>query len=931
VHVQPLVLDLLLLLLQHRGQVVSEDVLRRRLWSEVQVTDASLRRLVKEARRAIGDDGEAQRFIETIRGRGLRFATPVAVEAGWDTSFVGRADALEALERKLEEVAGGMGGLTLLHGPAGIGKTRLLAEIEARAGLRGFRVLHGSGRAEAEGDAFHPWLDVARQLGIDALLPGAAAADAATHSSDALSAHARRYESFRTIARTLAQSARARPIAIGLDDLQLADADGLEALRFLSPALAGAPVWILGAYRTGTGPRTEYALGLLAALAAETSTQDLPLRGLEAGELRSLVRNQLRAELGESLAALLAGRAGGNPLFALEIARSLQRDGHPLEAEPHPEIEAKLAQGIAPLLARRLSAIPEHALRLLRAGSALGNPFDTAIVEAAEGIAPADAERWLDECATAGLVERSGRGAWRFGHPLIAEAVYARLEAEGPTAAPAQHVRIAEACRRVGVGDPFVLARQYLKAGSAGDPPTALAHIRAAAREALERAALADAQLWYREAVALADASGAALPVLHDLLMEQGTATMPLVDVEAARVSFDRAAQLALATDDRRRLASAALAYAHRPFPLAASPRIVHWLRAARESPCDDAGLRARVASRLGSELFYMGAQAAAESRACIAEGLALAREAGDPATLGPVLLDVSATEFSARNPRAWLAIAEEIERTGRASGDREIEFRGLHSRATGWLELGERDRVEGIHQACRSLVRTHLTMYAAAVTRGIEVMLALLDGRWSDARSELRKAERDLLGMSSGGLALLVGVQRTLLALEEGRAASTLPGLDALVTRSPLPGLMAFAGVIHASTGNTERARSSLASVVAGLPGLPFDRSRLPALVFAAEIAHRVGDPEAAKVLTAELTPFAGVSAVIGNASAYLGSVEQALGWTAAARGEARAAVEHFQRALRVHEALRSPPWCARSERAIAEMRRLRLVRDSG
>jgi Flp pilus assembly protein TadD len=100
---------------------------------------------------------------------------------------------------------------------------------------------------------------------------------------------------------------------------------------------------------------------------------------------------------------------------------------------------------------------------------------------------------------------------------------------------------------------------------------------------------------------------------------------------------------------------------------------------------------------------------------------------------------------------------------------------------------------------------------------------------------------------------------------------------------------------------------------------------------VFAAEIAHRVGDPEAAKVLTAELTPFAGVSAVIGNASAYLGSVEQALGWTAAARGEARAAVEHFQRALRVHEALRSPPWCARSERAIAEMRRLRLVRDSG
>lgn len=921
VRVQPLVLDLLLLLLHHRGRVVSEAFLRRKLWRDVQVSDASLRRLLKEARRAIGDDGEKQQQIQTVRGRGIRFAAEVATDDGFDTSFVGRGDVVEALERKLEEVAGGLGGVTLLHGPAGIGKTRTLVEFEARADLRGFRVLHGAGRAEAEGDAFHPWLDVAHDLGVDAFFRGET--DDATRSRDASNADARRYSRFRAVSHALARAARERPILIALDDLQLADRDGLEALRFLAPALVRAPVWIIGAYRTGGGARTEEALRALAALGAESSTQDVALRGLAATELRSLVGNQLRAEVGAPLAALLEGRADGNPLFSLEIARSLQRDGHSLAAGLAPDVAAKFAQGIEPLLARRLSALPADAQQSLRAAAALGNPFDAAVVEAAEGVAPGAFGSALDACESAGLLEAVSPGRWRFAHPLFAEAIYGELVASGNQAAAAQHLRIAEACQRLGIDDPFLLARQFLRARPVVSATTALAHVHAAARAAWRRSALADADFWYAKAVALADEGDLAPSERCDLLLEQGDALLGSAGPEFARESLDRAAQIALGAGDRRRLAMAALAYAHRPFPLGAIPRVLDWLRAAQAAPCDDASLRARVSSRLGAELIYLGPAFAAESRDCIAEGVAAARALGEPYTLGCVLLDLSASEFSARETRSRIAIEEEIERLGRASGDLEIEFRGLHGRATGHLELGERDHVEAVHQACRGFIREHLSRYARSVTRGIGVMLALLDGRWSAARAAIEESERDAHALRSTGIAMVVGVQRMVLAMEEGGASAALPWVDR--TRAAFPRLQAataFASVVHARSGGIDAAREALSLVVNGLPALPHDRARLMTLVFAAETAYRVGMRDAAAALEPELAPFAASSAVLGNAAVYFGSVSQGLGWLAAARGDARGAVEHFQRALQTHEALRSAPWSARSAESIEEVR---------
>lgn len=100
VPLQPKVFELLELLLLHRDRVVPKAVLKRELWPDAIVTDASLTRLVKEARRALGDDGRRQRAIRTAPRFGYRFCARVRVANGSGPSEAQRA--IELARRSLE-------------------------------------------------------------------------------------------------------------------------------------------------------------------------------------------------------------------------------------------------------------------------------------------------------------------------------------------------------------------------------------------------------------------------------------------------------------------------------------------------------------------------------------------------------------------------------------------------------------------------------------------------------------------------------------------------------------------------------------------------------------------------------------------------------------------------------------------------------------
>src|SRR5262249_53856402 len=152
--------------------------------------------------------------------------------------------------------------------------------------------------------------------------------------------------------------------------------------------------------------------------------------------------------------------------------------------------------------------------------------------------------------------------------------------------------------------------------------------------------------------------------------------------------------------------------------------------------------------------------------------------------------------------------------RQGRACGDLESAFRGLASRAAGLLELGDRDGVESVERACRRFLRDHPFPYAGVVTRSMEIMLALLDGRWADARTAIEAAERDLRASASAGFALLVAVQRMFLAIDQGEVGSLGPAADRLVERfGRIPALAAFVGTVRAQSGDLASGRAALAA----------------------------------------------------------------------------------------------------------------------
>lgn len=171
VPIEPQVFEVLAYLVEHRDHVVTKAELLDEVWDDRFVTESALTSRIKSARRAVLDDGRAQRVIQTVHGRGYRFVAPVeltdrradppssgmsesppaerlgrgsrndlpALDARWP--LVGRRDDLAQLQRWLEDPA--VGGV-LLTGPAGVGKSRLgreLLDLAARAGATTAQVI----------------------------------------------------------------------------------------------------------------------------------------------------------------------------------------------------------------------------------------------------------------------------------------------------------------------------------------------------------------------------------------------------------------------------------------------------------------------------------------------------------------------------------------------------------------------------------------------------------------------------------------------------------------------------------------------------------------------------------------------------------------------------------------------------------------------
>lgn len=343
-----------------------------------------------------------------------------------------RAAELAVVERFLDDLGAGAAAL-LVEGEVGAGKTTLWrAGVEA-ARARGYVVLDCH-PAEAEatlafaglGDLLDRVLPRSREVLPEPQYRALEVAALVTDPGDA--PPDQRAVSVATLG-LLRALAHETPIVVAVDDLQWLDAPTARVLEFVLRRLAAERVGLVASLRPGG------AEGLSVLLARDFGGRDayrLPLSPLSSSALDRLFRSRLGSGFPAPVQSQVAAASGGNPMFALEIARAVQRgDVRLTPGEPVP-----VPGGLQDLVRGRLMALPED-LRdvLVVAASASGPTVD--ILERAVPGRPVP--RLVHEAARAGILELDGTRL-RFAHPLFASTLYHSMGQEGRRA---MHARLA--------------------------------------------------------------------------------------------------------------------------------------------------------------------------------------------------------------------------------------------------------------------------------------------------------------------------------------------------------------------------------------------------------------------------------------------------------------------------------------------------------
>ncbi|MGZ6719455.1 MAG: helix-turn-helix transcriptional regulator [Solirubrobacteraceae bacterium] len=454
----------------------------------------------------------------------------------FSSRFVGRTAELDALDAALIALEGGRPRAVELVGPAGIGKSRLLSQLGARAGARGHVVLSGSG-AELEQDLPY-WvfvdalddyvegldprrlerLDAATRSELAQFLP--ALADAGAAPSSVLH---ERYRTHRAARELLQRLAEPKPLVLLLDDFHWADpasTDLLSALLHRPPAagvliaLAARPTQAPA--RLATALERAHRAGLLARIELPPLTQD---------ETRELV--------GEH-AELFYEETGGNPFYLEQLARA---PTGALSAAPDSEVALaglQVPPMVAAALVEELSLLPESARRVLDGASVAGDPFEVDLASAAAGVGETDVLEAIDELARVELVRETDMPRrFRFRHPIVRRAVYeatpggwrlgahervaaALAERGAPSSVRAHHVE-----RSARHGDAAAVA-VLLEAGreARSQAPTTSARWLAAALRVLPEAAPAQERVELMLPMAQALAAGGQFVGSHETLQE---------------------------------------------------------------------------------------------------------------------------------------------------------------------------------------------------------------------------------------------------------------------------------------------------------------------------------------------------------------------------------------------------------------------------
>ncbi len=484
------------------------------------LSDLVLKLLAKTAegryRSAFGLRADLERCREGLRAGAIdRFPLgehDIASNFQIPEVLYGRQAEVAALEGVLARVRDGASELALVQGPAGAGKSTVIAELQrSLVGGRGFFV---SGRfdplrrdqpysavrdalasivrhllAESEQNVARWRWNLERALGgvsdaLVSLLPDMALVLGPQPPLPSLPPAAARARFHRAITSFCRCFARPRsPLVLVLDDLQWADSASLDLLVGLLGEPDAGGLMVIGSFRDAeVGPTHPLRAALAAIAAANCPITRIELGPLDLASITSLVADTLGLAAAEvaPLAALVEHKTGGNGFFAAEFLRDLHGRGH-LEFDPGRLrwtwdlariTDAPATDNVVDLMIERTRGLGPDTRTLLQLAACIGNHFEREQLAALAGQPRATVEAALAEAVGAGMLLALGDG-YRFAHDRVHEAVDRTLAPAERAAAHLRLTRLLQAGRPVDqLGDQiFVIAEHARLAATLVDDP----------------------------------------------------------------------------------------------------------------------------------------------------------------------------------------------------------------------------------------------------------------------------------------------------------------------------------------------------------------------------------------------------------------------------------------------------------------------------
>lgn len=432
------------------------------------------------------------------------------------TPIRGRSAEVKIVGELIADTAAGRGGVLVIDGPPGIGKSRLVTEVVTGAERAGVRPLIGEAFEYQQAVPFFPLLMAT--LGANPPVGDAEGLRRLGGSADL------RYWVVHDLQAAIHQAAAKTPLAIVLEDIHWSDAATLVALRSLTAPSHVPVLWVLTT-RTGAGGK---AVAETLRVIERAGAAVIRLPAMTSDAMADIVEDVVCARADESLLTL-AAKSHGNPFLLTELLGGLREEGR-LKVTDGQAVASggRLPRRLRANMQQRLDGLSEEAGDVMRVAAVLPNRFSAALLAEMLDRSPAALLSAVGESVRADLLAEDG-DRLRFRHDLLREATRQTLPRSLRRAMERQSASV---MLEMGA-TPEEVATQLARSAEVGDVVAV-----AALREAAQSVARADVS-------AAADLSRRALELLRIEDPDRGQLTAQTLELLNRAARYDEAQGLA--------------------------------------------------------------------------------------------------------------------------------------------------------------------------------------------------------------------------------------------------------------------------------------------------------------------------------------------------------------------------------------------------